>query len=582
MTDHLRGIKIHFAEVMSGFVAAGASSFSDGFEQGQETQQTLALKVNVDVADLQVFLDSTQRSAQLTGTVEGTVLGGAAAIESGEFLLLPQTADLNRRVMNYRVYCRNAAGSLFTVAGQKEVQNQAGFDLWSDTTTLFVNVFAGKVLPEDAAATPILATGILHLGMLDFMQVLASMKATNQDGSPSIMGLASFGEYFAGSLWQLYGPALPPKAQQKPRRYALFTTEGVQNAHISEHPVYTADGFKLSLTRFKRQSSDDVVLLIHGLTSSSDMFIMPEHQNLVSYLLDNGYGDVWTLDYRGSNRFPYNLARNDANLDDMALFDHPAAIAALRQKIGPNRRIHVIAHCVGALTFSMSLFGGAVSGIRSAILNSVALTPHVPAWSKFKLHVGPAACDYLLGVDYFNPQWRWQRGWSFGKMLAYGVDFFHRECDSPVCHMLSFMWGGGTPALFKHENMAPETHDRLGDLFGGINVNYYRHVLKMVKANHTAVKFAPDNPRYNSLPNNYMDNVAQVTTPLLLSQGQENYVFADSNIHCYERLEQQVPGRHQLRVFANYGHQDVFMGKQAATDIFPSLLAFLQSHSQPL
>ena len=31
------------------------------------------------------------------------------------------------------------------------------------------------------------------------------------------------------------------------------------------------------------------MLIIHGLTASSDIFIMPEHTNLVRYLLDNGF-----------------------------------------------------------------------------------------------------------------------------------------------------------------------------------------------------------------------------------------------------------------------------------------------------
>ena len=45
----------------------------------------------------------------------------------------------------------------------------------------------------------------------------------------------------------------------------------------------------LSAFRFLREPSDDVVLLIHGLTTSTDMFVMPEHYNIVDYLLDHGY-----------------------------------------------------------------------------------------------------------------------------------------------------------------------------------------------------------------------------------------------------------------------------------------------------
>jgi cholesterol oxidase len=61
--------------------------------------------------------------------------------------------------------------------------------------------------------------------------------------------------------------------------------------------------------------------------------------------------------------------------------------------------------------------------------------------------------------------------------------------------------------------------------------------------------------------------------------GENNRVFTDSNVYCYQRLEELAPGRHELHVFPNYGHQDVFMGKNNHVDIFPRLLEFLDKHS---
>jgi len=145
--------------------------------------------------------------------------------------------------------------------------------------------------------------------------------------------------------------------------------------------------------------------------------------------------------------------------------------------------------------------------------------------------------------------------------------------------MLSFMWGDGNPSLFNHANLAPETHERLGDLFGGTGVNYYRHVLKMVRSNNTAVKYAPADPRYAALPDDYFRHAAEMTTPVLLTQGQDARIFMDANILCHRRLEQIVPGRHQLHVFPGYGHQDVFIGKNVHEDIFPKLISFLREHS---
>ena len=302
---------------------------------------------------------------------------------------------------------------------------------------------------------------------------------------------------------------------------------------------------------------------------------MPEHENLVSHLLDRGYNDIWCVDYRMSNRHVYNLYKHRWSLDDVALYDFPAAITAMRGQIG-DRPIHVIGHCLGATTFSMSLFAGLVD-VTSVILNSVALVPRVPAWSRVKIQVAPAMIDHVLGVPYISPRWSEDPGLTRGELVARAVSFFHRECDVPACHMLSMMWGTGWPALYSHDNLAEVTPRRGGDLYGATSVNYYRHVRKMVRAGG-AVKYRRDDPTYDRLPNNYFRHAPTIDTPILFVTGADNKVFTDSNIACHRRLERIVPGRHQLHVIPGYGHQDPFMGKDVAHDVFPRLVGFLDEH----
>lgn len=362
------------------------------------------------------------------------------------------------------------------------------------------------------------------------------------------------------------------------REIPLYTLEGVKNAEISTHPFETGDKLGLSLLRFQQAACDDVVLIIHGLTTSTDMFIMPEHYNLVQYLLDHGFTDVWTLDFRMSNRHSYNLRQHRYNMDDIALFDHPAAVAKIREYIG-DRRLHVICHCLGSASFTMSLFGKAVTGITSVIANSVALTPRVPSWSKVKLRFAPFLVEYVLGFPYLNPRWSEDPGLTRGKIFSSIVSAFHQECDVPACHMLSLIWGTGWPALYSHENLHEVTHRRGGDLYGGTAVHYYRHVRKMVNARNRAVKYDPNDSTYDSLPNDYLEYAKDIQTPVLFMTGENNRVFTDSNILCHQRLEAIVPGRHELHIFPNYGHQDVFMGKNCDRDIFPRLVEFLNKHN---
>jgi lysosomal acid lipase/cholesteryl ester hydrolase len=362
------------------------------------------------------------------------------------------------------------------------------------------------------------------------------------------------------------------------REIPLYTLEGVRDAEVTTHYFSTEDGLGLSMLRFNRDPDNQVrdsVMIVHGLTTSTDMFIMPEHDNLVSYLLDNGYTDVWCLDMRMSNRHSYNLFPHRYTFDDIALYDYPPAIDIIRRHVGPDRRLHVIAHCLGSVSFAMSLFGGAVDGIASLIVNSAALTPRVPLWSRVKLATGPNLVEWVLGMPYLDPAWgtdpRFSRGWLFAR----AVDLFHRECDVSACHLLSMMWGTGWPALFSHDNLLPVTHARSGDLYGATGLHYYRHVLKMVQAGR-AVKFHPGDQRFVDLPDDYLSRAADVTTPVLLTTGDKNHVFVDSNVECWRRLEAVAPGRHELAVFPGYGHQDVFMGKDVHLDVFPRMLDFLK------
>jgi lysosomal acid lipase/cholesteryl ester hydrolase len=367
------------------------------------------------------------------------------------------------------------------------------------------------------------------------------------------------------------------------REIPLHTLEGVKDATVTTHEFTTADGLGLSMVRFNRDPdgvAGDSVMIVHGLTTSTDMFIMPEHYNLVSYLLDNGYTDVWCLDMRMSNRHSYNLFPHRYTFDDVALFDYPPAVELIRRHVGPDRRLHVIAHCLGSVSVMMSLFGGAITDIASMVVNSIALTPRVPKWSRVKLTVAPGLVERVFGFPNINPRWSEDPTLTRGKLFSKLVSAAHRECDVPACHMLSMMWGSGWPALYSHENLAEVTHRRGGDLYGATSVHYYRHVRKMLNAGSRPLKYDPGNPAHSSLPDDYFAYASEIETPVLMTTGEDNKVFADSNIVCHDRLRAAGYEHGELRVYPGYGHQDVFMGEHVARDCFPAMLDFLRRNSR--
>jgi cholesterol oxidase len=545
--------------------------------------------LTITAEDVGRFLVDPRHEASAVGYVRCPALGGDMPVEKGIFnLFVDYRGRLDKRMI-YRLYLRNEKEGPITLSGFKVIQEDPGQDVWADTTTLFTKLLRGHVGPEEEATAEVLATGIIHIYHRDFLKQITTIRVEAPTLLEKNEAWLQFGKAFFGPLWEVYGSRVaggqtrtikyPSAENGNLREIPLYTHEGVQNAAHETISFNTEDDLGLSFERFTRAECDDVVMIAHGLTTSTDMFIMPEHYNLVSYLLDNGFTDVWSLDFRMSNRHSYNLTRHRMTMDDIALFDYPAAIATMRERIG-DRRIHVICHCLGSVSFTMSLFGKAVDGIASTIANSVALTPRVPRWSHLKLYAAPPFVEYVLGYPYLNPLWSYDPGISTGKIFSKINSRFHRECNVPACHMLSLMWGSGHPALYSHENLLEVTHRRGGDLYGGTSMNYYRHVRKMVRAGR-AVKYDPSDRKYDRLPDDYFQYAREIETPVLFMTGEANRVFTDSNVYCYQKLEELVPGRHELHVFPNYGHQDVFMGKNNHIDIFPRLVEFLNKHAEP-
>jgi cholesterol oxidase len=580
--------RVYFTEEMKGYVTFGETDYDRGFRKGKEDDTFLMFHLTITAEDVGRFLTDPQHEASAVGYVRCPALGDDMPVENGIFnLFVDYTGRLDKRMI-YRLYLNHEEEGPLTLSGFKVIQDDPGQDVWADTTTLFTRLLRGHVGPEEEATAEVFASGIIHIYHRDFLKQITTIRVEAPTLAEKSEAWLQFGKAFFGPLWEVYGSRVaggqtqtiryPREEDRSPREIPLYTHEGVKNAAHETITFNTEDDLGLSFERFTRAECDDVVMIAHGLTTSTDMFIMPEHYNLVSYLLDNGFTDVWSLDYRMSNRHSYNLTHHRMNMDDIALFDYPAAIATMRERIG-DRRIHVICHCLGAVSFTMSLFGKAVDGIASVIANSAALTPRVPAWSHLKLYVAPFFVEYVLGYPYLNPRWSYDPGLSSGKIFSKINSRFHRECNVPACHMLSLMWGSGHPALYSHENLADVTHRRGGDLYGGTSMNYYRHVRKMVRAGR-AVKYDPSDPKYDRLPNDYFQYAREIETPVLFMTGEENRVFADSNVYCYQKLEELVPGRHELHVFPRYGHQDVFMGKTNHVDIFPRLLKFLDKHSE--
>ena len=343
-------------------------------------------------------------------------------------------------------------------------------------------------------------------------------------------------------------------------------------ARVEEIPFRAADGVRLGLTRVDSGERDrPAVLLLHGHTASADMFLLPETRNLVDVLLDDGY-EPWLLDWRGSCRLPYNETGQKYTYDDVALYDIPAAVSHIRARIGDDRPLFVVAHCIGSLTLSLSMTAGLVPGLAGVVSQGVFLTPKLAGRTSVRMSV---AGELLKSrIDHIPVDIRKVGLWSKYTPL-FALASRKASCPDPTCQILhNSAWGTGA-SLFVHEHLTETTHDRLAELLGPAPLWILPH-LRRIELARSVVRWHDTDHRYRTLPPNALDAAGRIDTPVLLLSGSENGLWLDSQKLCHDVLARRQPQLDvSYREIPGYGHLDTFLGRGAALDVFGHILDFL-------
>ena len=106
--------------------------------------------------------------------------------------------------MLYRLWFRDGAGHPLTMSGFKLVKDDAGFDVWRDTTTLFTRVVRGHVEAADEESAELVASGVLRIRMRDFARQLTTFRAGGAGAGAKLTALLRFGWLFLGQLAEAY------------------------------------------------------------------------------------------------------------------------------------------------------------------------------------------------------------------------------------------------------------------------------------------------------------------------------------------------------------------------------------------
>ena len=208
---------IEFTERMQGYFSSHVTSdYGQAARQGKADDSTFEFILTIRSEDLEHMLTDPAHEAGMVGTVTAPALSpDPLTATEGRFNLFvvdPSTPQTRR--MRYRMRLRSAAGRVYFFEGFKLIHDDPGFDMWADTTTLYITVHDG-----DSEHSPVLGQGILRIVAEDFARQLTTVHVLHADSAVErLQATARFARFFGGVLWQVYGvsgkaaPSAPPAA----------------------------------------------------------------------------------------------------------------------------------------------------------------------------------------------------------------------------------------------------------------------------------------------------------------------------------------------------------------------------------
>lgn len=196
--------RLRFTEEMKGFVAPGQTDFEAGRAAAEADTQRLLVHLTISLHGVRQFVADPAREGTVEGWVEWAAWPGRTAVESGTFNLFVDEGDPTIKWMRYRLFVRDPDGEPATVSGHKLVRDDPGFDLWSDTSTLFTHVFRGHLSLEQEAGAEILGAGIISVHLDDFLHQLTTFEIDAASRAEQAEVLLRFGRFFMGRLWDVY------------------------------------------------------------------------------------------------------------------------------------------------------------------------------------------------------------------------------------------------------------------------------------------------------------------------------------------------------------------------------------------
>ncbi len=555
---------VEFTERMAGYLSFEPVVPHDtAFAKGKAADQSFAFTVTVLIDDVDRFIADPAHKGRLIGTVDCLALSPSPLdIFDGTFnLMRAEQSAVETKRFDYAFSAVTREGAEYQFAGYKIVRNDAGLDLWRDTTKLYFDIARGRVGRQGA-----LGRGMLEIRPKDFAVQLQTVRGTGGTGTlDRTKAVAKFGQFFGGELFSTFGGLFT-----RSTRYDAGAPRKKRNLRAPEpelHMFKAADGKLLRLTRYNGGTKGPV-LLAHGLGVSSLIFSIDTiDTNLLEYLVAAGY-DCWLLDFRASIDLPY--AKTQWSGDDVALYDYPAAVAKVRAETGAQS-VQVVAHCFGGTTFSMALLAG-LEGVRSAVISQIStdyVVPYFPQKLLAQLHL-PQLFDHI-GLDVIDARATVADGMGerlLDCFLRFAVPMPRAERNrSATSARISALYG----RLYQLDQLNAETFEAgLPEMFGEANISAFKQLAYFVRLGHVVDKTGADV---------YLPNIARMAMPILFVHGAANACFKpESTQRTLTRLAAaNGAGYYDRKEIPGHGHIDCIFGKNAVSAVYPYIRRHLDA-----
>ncbi|MCK0128655.1 GMC family oxidoreductase N-terminal domain-containing protein [Erythrobacter sp. F6033] len=589
-----------FTETMAGHISATGchhrpcghverirDDYVNGSAWGQSENGECSFLLTVTTDNLHRMIDEPEHRSRITGeVVVSSISAKPMPVREGTFRLLVADPDKAESwKMLYDMVLEGPDGPIhfhgFKTLEQRG-QGKAQTDPWTDLTTLFVTLRHG----EDEHGE-LIGRGVLKLGIDEFMRQLTTITVHDSD---TLVGhvvnlipkakkaietyfVAKFAGFFAMTVFRAYGGMLATLNDFASKDAASLSYRELHLPPSERHIVPTGDGVNIGLTRYRGGARGPIVLA-PGFSVRASSFATPTvDENLTESLVAQGY-DVWLFDYRASADSGNDTEHPpEFTIDDIARHDWPAAVAKIRAVTGADS-VQALAHCVGSMSLLMGIGAGWVTNVRSLISSQLTLHPVTDWLNYMKADLGVAGMLGEISLLDGHMDFVSQGSEADNQIdaIAYQIPVPEGQaCKNPTCRRVFGVFGPS----WDHRQLGHDTHLALGSMFSRVSLTPFKQLGEIM---HKGLAVDVDGKSI------YTDDAAarRLAMPISFLSGATNQIFyPESGQRTRVWLSDHNGGSlYKQRIIPDYGHMDLFIGRNAHRDVTPWILEELERLDQ--